>query len=345
MTNLATTHRLLFVLLGSISLGTGAGCGKDTLRRLSTKTDEFVQNAAAKIDVLWVVDNSSSMGEEQQGLGESFRAFIDNLIASGVDYQIGVVSTDPADLGKFHKGASNTPIIANSTANSQAVFLENVKVGTGGSASERGFATAAQALGKGVGWTPGEPVVVANPGFPRDEASLFIIMVSDEDDESFGPVSYYRRLFESYKGPGNEGRISVSGIVSPPAEPEPCFEPARGRAYSPGVRYGEIAAQTGGIIASICSDFTQSLAELSLTAAGLKSIFTLSSLPNLAANITCPGLPGEPFCVRVNDVPLAKGGNRDGWAYDDQANTIIFGVNAVPGPQDKITVEYQELPQ
>ena len=82
-----TNHWPILGLMGAVAHLTG--CGSDVLRSRTTNTDEFSQNTAAMVDILWVVDNSGSMQEEQQGLGESFEAFIQNLIASGVDYHIG----------------------------------------------------------------------------------------------------------------------------------------------------------------------------------------------------------------------------------------------------------------
>lgn len=328
-----------------------AACGTDTLRSLRTKTDEFTQNVAAKVDVLWVIDNSSSMGEEQQGLGESFNAFIQNLISSSVDYSIGVVSTDPADDGELHTGASGIPVITSTTPNAAQVFLENVKVGTNGALSERAFESAALALGKGRGWTPGQPASPPNAGFPRDDAALFIIMVSDEDDKSFGPVRYYQRLFESYKGPGNESLISVSAIVSPPGEP-PCFQAARGSAAEAGNRYGDLVSQTAtigrndAVLASICDDFTESLATLSITAAGLKSVFVLSSVPNTNGGIRCDQAGTDFLCVKVDGVAIPKGrsvNDANGWTFDAGRNAVVFGVNKVPRPQQRITVEYQDM--
>ncbi|MBI3178376.1 MAG: VWA domain-containing protein, partial [Deltaproteobacteria bacterium] len=92
------TVRACGVLGGALLL---CSCGSDTLLALQTVKDEFVQNTAAMVDILWVVDNSSSMGEEQNGLAQSFDAFINNLVLSGVDYHVGVVATDTAD-GALH---------------------------------------------------------------------------------------------------------------------------------------------------------------------------------------------------------------------------------------------------
>ena len=327
----------------SVALLIASGCAEYSLSSLSTTTDQFVQNAAAAIDVLWVVDNSESMAEEQAGLGASFAAFINNLAETQVDYHIGVVSTDRDEGGLLHTGNSGIAFIDSGTPNVQEVFLENVTVGTSGSRIERAFETAASALGVGIGWSPGVPPSPPNPNFLREDAALFVIMVSDEDDKSFGPVTYYRRLFEGYKGPGNEGRISVSAIVGPPGAEEGCAGD-RGVA-APGDRYVDLAGQTGGIWTSICADFVDSLRSLSITATGLKSIFELSASPNAEALISnCGGEAATGFCVRVDD-NVVPGGNGQTWVYDRAIGpngAIVFAVSALPPPQASVTVEYME---
>ena len=47
-----------------------------------------------KVDVLLVLDNSGSMGEEQANLAANFGPFIDQLEAVGADYRIGITTTD-----------------------------------------------------------------------------------------------------------------------------------------------------------------------------------------------------------------------------------------------------------
>ena len=82
-----------------------------------------------------------------------------------------------------------------------------------------------------------------NAGFLRPNAALAIIVVSDEDDSSFGTTDYYARFFQSAKGKGNESLVSFSAIAgttpvgcTPPGEEsstaslaEPAFRYARGR--------------------------------------------------------------------------------------------------------------------
>ncbi|MBI5509082.1 MAG: hypothetical protein HY903_10035 [Deltaproteobacteria bacterium] len=357
-----------------------SGCAQDVLRALTNNTDEFTQSTAAKVDILWVVDNSESMAANQAGIGESFDAFITNLVTSGVDYHIGVISTDTAAGGRLHTVAGTPPIVEASTADPKAAFLVNVKVGTSGSRRERGFETASMALGKGPSWNPSipDPVPVPNVGFLRrgycqadgtcegtsdpcdandkcNRAALFLIFVSDEDDKSFGPVKYYWRLFESYYGPGNEALIKVAAIVGPAGnattnDPGGCFREGRGSA-EPGTRYVELVTQAAGantaegVVTSICDDFTQALATLSITAAGLSSKFVLSKPANPNARIDCPTTGKVAFCVQVNGVSIPEDtqNRRNGWTFDPGENAIIFGVNALPLAQAKITVSYQEL--
>ncbi len=332
-------------LRGLALLACLCGCSEDTLRSLEPTTEQFTQNASARIDVLWVVDNSDSMGQEQDGLGLSFQSFINTLIATAVDYHIGVISTDPADGGVLNRGLSDVPFITPSTPNAASVFLENVALGTDGSPVERGFETMTLALGVGPGWVPSTAPTPPNPGFFRDDAALFVIMVSDEDDESFGPTGYYHRVVEAYKGAGNEALISVSAIVSPPDEP-PCFEPTRGEANRPGERYAELARLSGGELASICSEFSEALSRLSNSAAGLQSVFELTGAPQTGGPVDCPDVPPAPFCVRVQEVgapepvPIPEG-TQAGWSYDSDRNAIVFGVDVIPGAQANITVEYR----
>ena len=315
-------------------------CQDDVLLALSTQKEEFEQIAAAQIDILWVVDNSQSMAEEQAGIGANFEAFISQLISTGVDYHIGVVSTDPEDGGQLHLGAGQIDsYITRLTVDAADVFLQNIKVGTSGAKLEKAFETASLALGVGPDWRPGQEPAVPNAGFIRDEAALFIIMVSDENDKSFGPVNYYRKLFEGYKGPGNESLISVSAIVGPPGSG--CANAEAGD------RYVDLASLTGGVYASICNDFASTLNDLSLTASNLKARFTLDGTPGLGARITCATPQIGPFCVTVDNVAVeqvaADSTSPTGYQYDENSNSIVFRSGSVPSPGQKIVIEYQPV--
>lgn len=68
---------------------------------VNTATDSFTisQTSNNKVDILFVVDNSGSMGDNQANLANAFSGFIAPFSTSNVDYQIGVVSTTVRDAG------------------------------------------------------------------------------------------------------------------------------------------------------------------------------------------------------------------------------------------------------
>lgn len=67
----------------------------------------FDPNKIEKIDILFVVDNSSSMADKQSAVIGKFRAFVDKILKCTARIHIGVVTTDvgivPAKMGKWPK--------------------------------------------------------------------------------------------------------------------------------------------------------------------------------------------------------------------------------------------------
>ena len=69
--------------------------------------------SARPVDILFVIDNSNSMLDEQQNLDSNFGIFISKLVNAGADYRIAVVTTDDkitAPIANFSTNAltSNT---------------------------------------------------------------------------------------------------------------------------------------------------------------------------------------------------------------------------------------------
>jgi hypothetical protein len=232
-------------------------CDDDGLSGIPDPEDQidvFDQDEAARVDILWVIDNSESMAAEQLKIAGRFSEFFRQLLISQVDYHVGVVTTDPDDLGELRQydgtavqgcdscryltkdvGCSNPDVdVSNQDAvtaeqtllsecHAQAVFRRLVTAGIDGSSFEEGFTQAATALGGNVidpatGFPTGE-FPAANDGFLRDDASLYIVFVSDENEgakQDGAPVRYYQRLFEALKGAGNENLVSVSAITGWP---------------------------------------------------------------------------------------------------------------------------------
>jgi len=170
-------------------------------------------SANRDIDLLFVVDNSISMGEEQTSLVANFPRFINVLetIEGGLpNVRIGVVSTDVGTGSQAVGGCSNS---TNSTGDNGVLltsgcsqlgtnrFIEDVEstttpgerirnysgtlaeafgciaeLGTGGCGFEQPLESARRAL------DPNGPNAAQVANFVRDGAFLAIIFITDEDD-------------------------------------------------------------------------------------------------------------------------------------------------------------------
>lgn len=304
-----------------------------------TKTDTFVQETQAKVDVLFVIDNSGSMMEEQQSLGQNFAAFLSAAQAQFVDYQIGVTTTgidpspggwsvcpggvDGGEAGRLFPVAGTTPrIITPATPNAAQVFATNVNVGWC-HWNEQGLEAAYRALSSPLVNNADDTRTSApndgNAGFLRPDAKLAIVFLTDEEDYSTQDVSFYETFFKGLKG-NDPTMLSMSAIAGP-QNLASCPT-----ASSTGSRYIKLANATGGIVESICTqDWASSLQNLSSTTFGPKRTFPLSDTPADPNQLT----------VTVNGVAVTGS-----WSYDATTNSVTFDETAAPAAGSVIEVTY-----
>jgi len=301
--------------------------------------DIFHQPEQVMSDVLFVVDNSGSMSEEQNALASNFSSFINYALTLNVSFQIGVITTEVNDAetnignpardiypGVLVQAPGRPKIITNNTPDITGAFADNARVGTCCSdEQEAGLEAAWMALSPGYIDEPSK-----NGGFLREDAKLYIIFLSDEQDQSQGDPDFYVDFFSSIKGYRNTERMAASAIVGD--DPNGC---GNGTAES-GSRYIEVANRTGGIFQSICSsNWAQALQNLGLDAFAAIREFPLSR-PADSGTIT--------VTVDGQNVPKASCNDcdacADGWVYYPDTNTICFGANYVPGRGATIEVDY-----
>ncbi len=304
--------------------------------------DTFTQNPG-KADILFIIDNNGSMAIERTVLGNNFQRFFDELVAAQTDFQIGVTSlsmagsnnplyNDPNQTGyrgtlrQVTVNGTPTSIITNTTPNPSQTFIAATTFPDTRLRWSQAFQVMVTAL------TP--PLMApggANAGFLRPGAALGVIVVTNEDDQSFGSVGYYARFLRSAKGIGNENLSSFSSIAGD--VPNGCTPPGQenyfGSHADPAFRYVDLARRTGGVVGSICdTTFEQTLLQIAQAIKTLRRIFPLTFTPDPSTlNVMVNGatIPSDPV---------------NGWTYQASINSIVFSGNYVPAPGSQIVIQY-----
>ena len=225
---------------------TNQGVGKPS----GNQVDVFTQEEISKADILFVVDNSCSMIDEQAGLADNAENFIDDLMDAGVDFQISVITTDdPTPV---------SPIITPDSADPVTDFSRAVSVGNSGDATEQGQEMAKQAL---------DPIrgSLAPGVFQREDAALSVVVVSDEDD--FSPLTEleYYDFFLSIK---EEELFFFHSVVSL----------GFGCGTATGDRYVDQSNLTGGTYLDICGFWGDNLNTIANSNYIIQTQYPLSKL-------------------------------------------------------------------
>lgn len=316
-----------------------AGQGTDVTRHV----DRFIQVPAPKVDLLFVVDDSFSMGDDQERLRQELPRVLAIATTWGQDYHVGITTTDTVLVKGNFKGF---PRYAD-TSTPVAEFAENLVVGTAGHYIEMGLEAAYLALYNRSARTDlvcqdgvpnqcprndgeGIPLICVdsqcsgrNYGFMREDAELVIVIVSDEEDSSPQTVGWYVNRFADLKKPQSGVGVVMHSIVVTPAGCLAGFG-------TPGQRYVQASEALGGAVVSICApDFGLEFERVALRTFGLKDRFY-------------PSLPPDPatMTVRVRGETCTAG-----WSYNYATGAVVLDEEGPCYPQfdEPIEIEYDVL--
>ncbi len=277
----------------------GPSCGR---------VDSFA-GGAPSADLLFVVDNSCSMTEEQGRLAAAGARLFGPLVAAAADVQVGVVTTDmddPSQSGRLQE-ALGAKIADGVTVPYSTWWPAAVNQGTAGYFDEKGLEAAYTAL------TP--PLIGSdNLGFLRAAADLHVVFVTDEPDFSAASPTTWSPWFGGMKS--GAFRSVAHGLVGPAAG---CST------ADAGTEYLSVIGTSGGVVGSVCDidygPFFDDLSAEILAAAG-GSVFTLLQPADPATIEVQVDLPG------IGLVTLSP----SDWVYDAGANTVeIVGVTVPAG--------------
>lgn len=239
-----------------------------------------------KVDLLFVIDSSGSMADEQQNLIASFPDFVSEMqtkLADTDSYHVGITTSDAyayntpgcnqAGALVTRTGGTNasnqtcTPYASGKNWMSETDMLGQKfacagQVGTQGDGNEQPMYTLGQALSPGLN-APG----ACNDGFLREDALLVIVIITDEEDDhevegcmvaapgSPGEPGDWFNTVIAAKG-GIETNIVTLALVGPVQQPCPTLDKCQG-----GIQGAEVAARvvqftqmfTYGSVGPICA--------------------------------------------------------------------------------------------
>ena len=270
--------------------------------------DDFEQDEVTSADILFVIDNSGSMGVWQTALTDNFNSFIGVFGITGVDYQIAVITTDDETF--------QGPILTDSTPDLATEFTDQAIAGTYGSSMEKGLHYAELATLPGGDASPGS-------AFLRADAKLIVIFVSDEKDWSTKTDLEYVTHFKSLKA--TDSMVVTHAVVGD--APSGCSSSSGTWTRADyGEGYIEVSALMGGEFVSICSeDWGADLEGLAHDSI-LNRSFELTDIPY-----------EETIIVEVDGTEVAD------WSYNSVENSVDFMGSYVPEAGTEIEISYSVL--
>ncbi len=245
---------------------------------LESQTQLFsISSTNAALDVLFVVDNSDSMTEEQAEIRNRINGFISKL--QGIDWQIAVTSTDPRTYASFGDGTFRTfgngkDILTFQDANPESLLGANINMGTGGSGNERGINANYRVIQKAKASS-----VSPQAKFIRSAAAFATVLISDEDECSDGCSA-------SVVSSSPQGLIN---LVKTELAPDKRFV-FHSIVWRPGTvcstgafegnTYKQLTNLTGGILGDVCaSSYANQLSDIGTSVRNLVKSVQLNCTP------------------------------------------------------------------
>ena len=276
--------------------------------------NRYIQDESKIVDIVFVVDNSGSMNDQQQELAYQMNDFVSILQSMNVDYHLGFITTDSAMFQQY----DGYDWIDNRHPD-PVIWAANVinSIGTGGSPFEQGIYYA-QAFSS---------FAASSSSYWRPNSNFVIVYISDEPDYSPNSYTSYFPFFDNIKSsPSLVRQFAVIGDY-----PSGCLliNSANGTSYNVpfGGGYYEMTQRYNGQAYSICApDWGMQMQNLA-TEVSVRASFEMSERNVMEDTIE----------VRVNGQLSYE------WIYDESTNSIIFNSDAIPDGGNTVEIDYAIL--
>lgn len=283
------------------TVGLDPKCKREIFKQSSRQTK--------KLDIVWIIDNSGSMADEQDALGANFSAFIDEFITKDVDFKMAITTTDVSSSTKKGRMVTGSDVKLTSVKarQNEGLFKDDfrnlVRVGISGSGDEKGLEASEGFMNKYAS------------SFLRPDAYLAVVVLTDEEDQSAKEVKFYTDYLKTFKQ--EVGLVKVYTIAD-------INKTNSGKGITTGAdRYIKASEETAGVVANIRDDFHSSLSAMGDSIINLLDSFALANDP-VAGTLR----------VYVNGVETTD------YTFDAASRSIKFNSNRLPPVGAEIRVFY-----
>ncbi len=290
----------------------------------STATESFTVAARTQADVLLMVDNSGSMSDPQTAFATAASTLITTLDGFGLNYHIGVVTSDMDDLtqaGRMIPGSLGAVYVTNTLATRQTELAGMIAVGINGSGYEKPLAATYAALRPPLSTS-------TNAGFLRATGGVGILFLTDEDDQSVTPTA---STWSSWlRGIRSNADITTWGIIGDPVTG--CTNLSTFTPGYAGDLYASVLRDTHGSWSSICDlSYTNSVRDFANAVAGLPRRFSLTQAADPATLTVVKIAAGS-----GTRTTLAYGTN---YTYDTVTHAVLLTATPVNGTTYEISYD------
>lgn len=281
------------------------------------------------IDVLFVVDDSGSMGPYQKNLSEAAPLFAQTIGSNQALTHVGVVTTTVNSTYGLNY-PTNGQFISGILKSDSPTFVTDLEKslipGVNGDATEKIFGAIFNALS--------EPKLsVENAGFLRPDADLFIVILTDTADQSSIKAEALANHLINLKG---NNSVSVLAAL-PPANDSKC-PPEYGSNPSGTVAIESLVNLTGGSVLNICGDFASNFSQALVSNMVFESHINLPSPEKMDIDYST-------IIVKLGGKVLVIGDLQNGWVFDSTAKQVVLSQGALKkaATQGPITISYKVL--
>lgn len=321
---------------GGVTLDTGLDDTGDPDAACTTYTEQAKKPA---VDVVWVIDNSCSMGDEISKVREQInKSFVPKISQSIIDWQVIMVSARGTSSQKV---CVDPPLAAASCGNNPPKFTHlDCEVDSSNSL----YAAAFSYQGSGF-----PPLFTCNVGgspwskLARFDATKVFIEVTDDEADFFGwdANGFDNWALTQAQPPGMFGTaqnrkyifhsIIGSDVTDPTKTCNTSGQDGGTAAVAPGLEYQKLSKLTGGVVRSICEADWADI--FNTVAAGIVDKLSCEfvvpppkdggTIDPTKVNVTYTPTGGGPQEVlQDNNKPCTQGA--DGWQWDATKTKVLL---------------------